>query len=129
MGQVNAFPGRSKKFLVGSLCNSGIVVVLGLQGAFVSGFWAAVTHERSFFYVKAMFTFKTAAYIIALVAGSAHGITDEDFIACIGLFTMESMNAEIMWVIKAATVPCVDRSMAENFLGNGGRILAQEFGD
>ncbi len=128
LGQVNAFPGRNEKFFVDPLCHSGIVVILGLQGAFIPGFWTAVTYEGCFFYLPAVFTFKTAAHIVALMAGSAHVVTDENFIACVGLFTMESVDAEVVWVVKTATVPCIDGSMTPYLLGNGGRILAGIFG-
>ena len=74
---------------------------------------------------SAVFTFKTAAHIVALVAGYAHGVTEENFIACIGLFAMESVNSEVVWIVKIATIPCINGSMTPYLLGNGGWILAE----
>lgn len=128
LGQVNAFPGRSEKFFVEPLCCPGIVVIFGLQSAFIPGFRTAIAYERCFFYLSAVFTFKTAVHIVALVAGSAHVVTEEDFIACIGLFTMESVNTEVVWIVKTATIPCINGSMTSYLLGNGGWILAEIFG-
>lgn len=44
--------------------------------------------------------------------------------AHVGLSAFEAMDAKVVWIVEAAFVPCVERTMEPDFSGNRGRVLA-----
>lgn len=96
----------------------------------VKGSYAvAIAYERCLLNLTAMFPFKTAANVVAFVAGSAFGITDDKLSAGIDLFSVEAVGTKIIRVIKTASVPCIDGSVPPYFFGNSRGIFAEIFGD
>jgi hypothetical protein len=62
------------------------------------------------------------------MAGTAHGITNNDFFTGIGFPAVESMNTKVIGIIETALVPGVLCTVQSNFLRNGSGIFAQELG-
>lgn len=63
------------------------------------------------------------------MAGAALRIADNQLAAGVFLFTMIAMDAEVIRVVKAASVPGIDLSVPKDFLGNGSRILTEITGN
>jgi hypothetical protein len=105
----------------------GIIIILCWYCTKVAFPGASVAYVRSFVQTGTGFFYKTRADTVAFVAGSAHGITDNQFVAGVCLFATKSVNAKVIRIIEAATIPSVQNPVEPNFLGDGGRILTQEF--
>lgn len=128
-GQVNAGSGGCTEFFVKPLCSFGVIIIFGLYGAFVPWFFTAIANERSLLNPAAMFPFKTAADIVAFVAGSAFGIANDKLSAGICLLAMVAVSTKIIGVNKTAAVPCIDGSVPPYFFRDRGRVFAEIFGD
>ena len=96
------------------MCNSAVVNLFG----------ASITDIRSLVQAITAFFFEVLAGLIAGRAGCAFDTTEEDLAAGIGLFTVITMDTEILSIIKGAFVIPVGQPMGLNLLGNGSRILA-----
>ena len=127
--KVDALPGRRAELLVKALCDLGVVVILGLYGAEVPGPVAAVADVGCAVDPVAAFPFKAFADGIALMAGTARGIADDDLVAGIHLFTTKAVDAEVIRVVEASPVPDVDTPVKADLFGDRGRILAEEAGN
>ena len=111
------------------MCGAGIVIILCLDRALVSGPITAITDIRSLLYLLAGFPFKTWADIVTSMAGTAKGITDDELVAGVGLLTAETVDAEVVGIVKTAPVPCVYNAVLPNLFGDSGRVFAEIFGD
>lgn len=129
MGQIDTGAGIGEKFLIHSVSSPGIVIILCLDRALVPGFIAAVADIGSLLYLFAGFPFKTRTDIVASMAGTAEGITEDELAAGIGLPAVVAMDAEVVGIVKTAPVPCIYNAMLPNLLGDGGRIFAEIFGN
>ena len=89
------------------------------------GLAAAIADIGGLLNLPAVFPLKTWADIIAAVAGTAEGITDDQFAAGVCLLAAKTMNTEVIRVVKAPSVPGIDDPMFPDFFGDGGRVLAE----
>ncbi len=71
------------------------------------------------------FRLKARTDLVALVAGTAGRITDDQLVAGVFLLAPETMDAEVVRVVKTAPIPGVDLSVATDLLRDRGRILAE----
>ena len=123
-GFINTSPGRGTEFFVMALGSMSIVIILRWYGAqvFLSG--AAITDKGSPVQPSAGFLFKPRAHHVTFMAGTAQSITDDDLLTCICLFAAESVDTEVIRIIKASLIPCILDPMYPDLLGDSGRILA-----
>ena len=91
-----------------------IVIILGLDGTKMTRLVTSVAHIGRRLDPCALFPFKTRADTVAFMARPALGITDDEFVTGIGLFTAEAVNAEVIRVIEASPVPGIDPSVPED---------------
>ena len=77
-------------------------------------FTTAIADVRSLFYLVAVFTFKTAAYVVAAVAGTAQSVTDDQFATGIRFPASVSVDTEVVGIIKASVVPRVNNAVIPN---------------
>ena len=98
------------------MCNGAVVALLGTSIADIRSLVQAIT---------ALFV-EVLAGLIAGRAGCAFDTTEDDLAAGIGLFTVITMDTEILSIIKGAFVIPVGQPMCLYLLGNGSRILAQK---
>ena len=117
--KVDAFPGRYREFFVMAVGCFGIVIIFCLYGAPMPRFTAAIAYIRCLFYLVTVFTFKTAADAVAAMTGTAQSVTDEQFAAGIRFPASVSVDAEVVGIVKASVVPCVDSAVVPNLFGNG----------
>ena len=94
-----------------------------------SFFLTAVADKRSIIDPGALFKHKVLTVLVAYVTGAAEVVTDDQLIADIGSFTAEAMDAEVVGIVERTSVPRVERPVPADFFGDGGRILAEIFGD
>lgn len=113
--QVNAGSGGCTEFFVKPLGSFGVIIIFGLYGAFVPWFFSAIANKRGLLDPVAMFPFKTAADIVAFMAGSTFGITNNKLSTGICLLAMVAVFAKIIGVCKTAAVPCIDDPVAPYF--------------
>ena len=106
----------------------GIVFVLCLDGTAVPGFITAVTDIRCFLYLSAGFAFEPWTNTVTSVTGTAERVTDHDLVTGICFFTVETVDTEVVRVIKAASVPCINGPVPPDLFGNGRGIFAEIFG-
>ena len=71
------------------------------------------------------FRLKAGTDLIALVTGAACLITDDQLVTGIGFFAPETMDAEVIGVVKTPSVPGVDLSVPNDLLRDRSRILAE----
>ena len=107
-----------------ALGSMSIVLILGWYGAQVFLSEAAITDKGSPVQPSAGFLFKPRAHHVTFMAGTAQSITDDDLLTCICLFAAESVDTEVIRIIKASLIPCVLDPMYPDLLGDSGRILA-----
>ena len=110
-GKIHPFSGRYKKLSVMALGCFGIVIIFGLYGAHMPGSTAAIADVRSLFYLPAVFAFKTAADVVAAVAGTAEGIADDQLVTGIRFPAFVSVDTEVVGIIKASVVPRVNNAV------------------
>ena len=63
------------------------------------------------------------------MAAAALLTAEKELFTEIGLPAVKALYAEVLWVIEAAFVPDVHGTMELHFLGERGRVLAEEFSD
>ena len=90
---------------------------------------AAVADVRGFFETWTLFFYKGRADLVAFDAGGTVGVTDDNFVADVGTFALETLGAEIMRVIKNTLWVDIIQTVEAHFLGNRGGILAEVTGD
>jgi len=108
----DALAGGDEKFLITPLGGFCIIVVLVLYGTGMTGLAAAIAHKGRLFNLPAAFAFEMAADIIAAMAGSAEFVTYGELFAGIHFFAMETMDAEVVWIVEASMVPRIHNPMA-----------------
>ena len=62
--------------------------------------------------------------VTTLGPGPGNLVTDQKLFVHVGLSAFEAMDAKVVWIVEAAFVPCVERTMEPDFSGNRGRVLA-----
>ena len=90
---------------------------------------AAVTDIRCFFQTQALLLHKGGAGLVAFDAGGTVGVTDDNFVADVGTFALETLGAEIMKVLKGTLWLVTIQTVEAYFPGNRGGILAEVTGD
>jgi len=91
----------------------------------VTWLFAAVTDIGSPFDPAAVFRFKIRTDIVADVAGTAQGVTDNQLPAGVLFPAFESADTEVIGIIKTAPVPCINNAVAQDLFRDGGGILAE----
>ena len=82
-------------------------------------FTAAIADVRSLFYLTAVFAFKTAADVVAAMAGTAQSVTDDQLVTGIRFPASVSVDTEVVGIIKTSAVPCVNNAVLPNLFGDG----------
>ena len=72
-----------------------------------------------------MLRFKVRTAVVTDVAGAAQGITDDQLSAGVLFPASVSADTEVIGVIKAAPVPCINSAVPPDLFGYGGRILTE----
>ena len=103
------------------MCGTGIVIILSLNRTLVSLLITAIADIRSFLNLLAGFSFKAGADVVASMAGTAKGITDDELVASVGLLTTEAMETKVVGIVKTAPVPSVYNTMLPNLFGDSGK--------
>ena len=80
------------------------------------GLFTAVADIGCVFHPFAAFAFKTGTDAVAFVTGAALCITNDQFVTGICLFAAIAVYAEVIRIIKAASVPGIDSSVPKDFL-------------
>lgn len=75
--------------------------------------------------MTAFLAFKAFAYVVTDRAGTAVSIAENEFVAGVGLFAVETVDTKVVGIGEAAPVPCVCDPVLPNFIRDSGRILAQ----
>ena len=112
-----------------TVCESGIIVILVGDMTGVPGLMTAVADKRSVIHSGTLFKDEVLAGSVALVAGAAKIVADDEFAADIGFPAFEAMDTEVVGVIEGASVPCIKTTVEPDLFGNRGRILTEESGD
>lgn len=128
-GQINPGSGNGKQFLILSLGSFGVVIVFSVDRASVSWLITAIADIGSFLNMGTVFPFEARTDVVASVTGAAESIADDHLTAGIGLFAMVAVDTEVIGVNKAASVPGINNSVFPDFLGDRGRIFAEETSD
>ena len=81
--------------------SDGVIVVFGLDRAFVSRFVTTVTDKRCLSDPYTILPFKTGTDRVASQAGLAVSVTDHDLVAGIHLLAMKAMNTEVVRIDEA----------------------------
>ena len=118
-GKIHPLSGRYEKFFVMALGCFGIVIIFGLYGTHMPGFTAAIADVRSLFCLPAVFAFKTAADVVAAVAGTAEGVTDDQLVTGIRFPSSVSVDTEVVGIIKTSAAACVNNAVFPNLFGDG----------
>lgn len=126
---VDAASGVPELFVVLSVCKTSVVGILMCNGAVVDLFGASVADIGSLIQAITAFFFEVLAGLIAGGARSAFDTAEDDLAAGIGLFTVITMNTEVLSIIKGAFVIPVGQAVSLDLLGNGGGIFTQETRD
>ena len=66
-----------------------------------------------------MFAFKTAADVVAAVAGTAEGIADDQLVTGIRFPAFVSVDTEVVGIIKTPAVEGVNNTVFPNLFGDG----------
>lgn len=105
----------------------GIIIVLRGYRAPVAGFLTAVADKRRSLKPVAGLAFKTLAGLIALRAGAAEPVAEEELLTYVLFPAAEAVDAEVTRIIETAVIPCIHVSMKPDLFGDGSRILAKKF--
>lgn len=105
----------------------GIIIVLRGYRAPVAGFLTAVADKRRSLKPVAGLAFKTLAGLIALRAGAAEPVAEEELLTYVLFPAAEAVDAEVTGIIETAVIPCIHVSMKPDLFGDGSRILAKKF--
>ena len=73
----------------------------------MAGRLTAVADVGRFLKACAGFFFKGGADLVALMAGTALTVTDEELVTYVGPAAAVTVDAEVMGIIEAPPVPCV----------------------
>ena len=111
------------------MCGDGVIVVLGLDGTLMARRAASVANKRGLRYACTILSLKTGADRITSQAGFTVDVADLNLSTGIRLLTVKTMDAEVVWIDKAATVECIHTPVEHHLLGDGGGILAKVLGD
>lgn len=106
----------------------GIIIVLRGYRAAVAGFLTAVADKRRSLKPVAGLAFKTLAGLIALRAGAAEPVAEEELLTYVLFPAAKTVDAEVAGIIETAVVPCIHVSMKPDLFGDGSRILTKKFG-
>lgn len=87
-----------------------------MNRAGMTSFGTTVADKWGGFYSYAVFLFKARTDAVAFVTGAAFVITDDHFVAGIGLLASIPMDTEIIRVIETPSVPGVDPPMPKDLL-------------
>ena len=87
---------------------------------------ASVADVRGSVKVGAAFPLKVRAGLVAGGARSALHTAEDDLAADVGLSAVIAVDAEVVGIVEGALVIPVGEAVSPDFLGDGGRILAQE---
>jgi hypothetical protein len=128
-GAVNSGSGIRPQLFIGALSSPGIIIILCWYCTKVAFLGASVAYVRSLVQTRTGFFYKTRADTVAFVAGSAHGITNDEFVTGVCLFTTKSVYTKVIRTIEATTIPSVQYPVETNFLGDGCGILTEKFRD
>ena len=77
-------------------------------------FTAAIADVGGLFYLVTVLALKTAADAVATMAGTAQSVTDNQLAAGIRFPASVSVDAEVVGIVKASVVPCVDSAVVPN---------------
>lgn len=127
--KIQSFPGGCPQFFIQTLCDLGVVIILGTDPAKMPGLITAITDIRSLFNTFTQFRLKARAYLVALMAGTAKGITQDEFVTGIRLFTMKAVNTKVVRIVEGASVPGVDLPVKPYLFRDSGGIFAEVTGD
>ena len=125
-GKIQTFPGGDKKFLILPLGEFRVVIILVRDGAFGDYFGAPVTDVGSLVEAGALFLYEMSAYLVALMAGGAFLVTDEQFVTDIDSLAGEAVNTEVVGIVER---PGIHGAVETDLFGDSRRILADIFGD
>ena len=87
---------------------------------------ASVADVRGPVKAGAAFPLKVRAGLVAGGAGGALHAAEDDLAADVGLPAVITVDAEVVGIVEGALVVPVGEAVGPDFLGDGGRILAQE---
>ncbi len=104
-----------------------IVIVLGRYLALITGYMASIADKRRSAYMTAFLAFKTFAYVVADMAGTAVSTAEDEFAAGVRLSAVETVDAKVVGVGEAAPVPCIGSPVFPDLVRDCGGILAQVF--
>lgn len=91
-------------------------------------FITAIADIRSFLYLSAGLPFKTGVDIVTFMVGAVKCIIDEEFVVDIGLFTMVAMDAEVVGIVKTASVSGIYNEVFSDRIEDGRRCFAERVG-
>jgi len=92
-------------------------------------FIAAVADEGSPLEPGAGFFLKVFADLVALEAGTALAVTGKEFLADIGPLAAEAVDTEVLRIIEASLVPCIETAVEPYLFGDRSGILAEVAAD
>ncbi len=75
--------------------------------------------------MTAFLAFKPVTYVVAYMAGTTVSVTDDEFVAGVGLFAVETVDTKVIGISEAAPVPCIGGSVFKDFIRDCGRVFAQ----
>ena len=125
----DALSGGGKKFLVLTLGESSIIVVLISDVTAISWNVTAVTDKGSLFHPGTTLKDERTACLITEVAVSAEIVADDQLAADIGFSAAEAMDTEVIGIVERTPVPGVKGTMEFYLLGDCSGILAKVSGD
>lgn len=77
--------------------------------------------------MTAFLALKPFAYVVTDMAGAAVSIAEDELVAGVRLFAVETVDTKVVGVGEAAPVPCIGGPVFPDFVRDCGGVLAQVF--